>query len=492
MTLAKILGEVSVTRTKRRYQGNREASLQSCTHRLPLGAGVVNRNLSKKARGDMEPAVHGVRAIRGMISGGVTNGRGCLMAKGLRQMGAATFSSLRIRNYRLYYIGQIISTSGTWMQSIAQAWLVLQLTNSGTALGLIVALQAVPVLVLAPFGGLVADRFPKRRVLLVTQSALASLALILGVLVATGVVQLWMVAVLAFGLGLINAVDIPTRQSFVVEMVGEAELKNAVTLYSSLVNLSRIIGPTIAGILIATIGLAPCFILNGLSYSAVVVMLLIMRASELHPAVQLDRARGQVVAGLRYVWSTPVLRHVLVIMGLIGTLTYEFQVSLPMVAKFGFQGTASSLAVLSAALGVGAVTGGLMTASRRASSFQAVVMAALFFGATTLAAAFMPSLTLAAVALIAVGFCSITFTAMSNTVLQLTSAPQMRGRVMSLGAIAFLGSTTIGGPTIGFIGQHAGPQWALATGGLAALAAGAYGVFALRREPVQAPGNTPP
>ena len=413
------------------------------------------------------------------------------MTQALRQIGEATFSSLRIRNYRLYFGGQIISNCGTWMQSIAQAWLVLKLTNSGTALGLVVALQSLPVLVLGPWGGVLADRFSKRRLLVITQLTFAVLALVLGTLVATGVVRLWMVAALAFCFGLVNVIDNPTRQSFVVEMVGESELKNAVTLFSSLVNLSRIIGPTIAGVLIATIGLAPCFFVNGLSYVAVVIMLLVMRASELHPAIRLARASGQVIAGLRYVWSTPVLRDVLVIMAIIGTLTYEFQVSLPMIAEFTFNGTASSYAALSASLGVGAVVGGLITASRKATSFHAVVLAALLFGATVLAASLMPTLGLTAAALMVVGFCSITFSAMGNTVLQLTSTPQMRGRVMSLWAIAFLGSTTIGGPIIGFIGQHIGPRWALATGGLAALVAGAFGVLALRRRPVQAPGQTP-
>ena len=263
-------------------------------------------------------------------------------------------------------------------------------------------------------------------------------------------------------LGLTNAIDNPTRQSFVVEMVGESELKNAVTLFSSLVNLSRIIGPLIAGALITTIGLAPCFFVNGLSYLAVVAMLLIMRASELHPAVRLANARGQIVAGLRYVWSTPVLRDVLVIMAIIGTLTYEFQVTLPLIAQNTFHGNAASYAALSAALGVGAVVGGLITASRKKTSFQAVVQAALLFGAAVLAASLMPTLRLAVAALVVVGFCSITFSAMGNTTLQLTSTPQMRGRVMSLWGIAFLGSTTIGGPIIGFIGQNVGPQWALA------------------------------
>jgi len=410
------------------------------------------------------------------------------VAQALRQIGQSTFSSLRIHNYRLDFFGQVISSSGTWMQSIAQAWLVLTLTSSGTALGLVTALQSLPVLLFGPFGGVLADRFAKRKLLIITQSVFGLLALVQGTLVATGVVRLWMVAALAFAFGLTKVIDSPTRQSFVVEMVGEGELKNAVTLFSTLVNMSRIVGPAIAGILITTIGLAPCFILNGLSYGAVVVMLLVMRASELHPAARLSHARGQVIAGLRYVWSTPVLRDVLVMMALIGTLTYEFQVSLPLIAQLTFHGNAASYAVLSASFGVGAVVGGLLTASRKATSFRAVVLAALLFGATALAASVMPTLGLVAVALVAVGFCSINFSAMGNTTLQLASIPEMRGRVMSLWVIAFLGSTTIGGPIIGFIGQHVSPQWALATGGLAALVAGAYGLSALRRRPVPGPG----
>jgi MFS family permease len=200
----------------------------------------------------------------------------------------------------------------------------------------------------------------------------------------------------------------------------------------------------------------------------------------LRPAVQLTQARGQIMAGLRYAWSTPVLHDVLLMMALIGTLTYEFQVSLPLIAQVTVQGTAASYAVLSASLGVGAVAGGLMTAGNKATSFRAVVLAALVFGVTTLVASLMPTLALAAVALVAVGFGSILFTATANTSLQLASTPQMRGRVMSLWGIAFFGSTTIGGPIVGFIGQHASPQWALATGGLAALVAGAYGMMALR------------
>ncbi len=397
---------------------------------------------------------------------------------------ARTFSSLRIRNYRLYYTGQIISTSGTFMQSVAQAWLVLQLTHSGTALGIVSALQFLPVLILSPFGGVIADRFPKRTLLYITQSAFGLLALILGILVATNLVQLWMVEVLAVGYGLVSMVDNPTRQSFVVEMVGENELRNAVTLYSSLVNLSRVIGPTIAGILIAAVSLAPCFIINGISYLAVLIMLWAMRASELHMHQDLPpmarRGGSQVIAGFKYVASTPVLRNVLLMMALIGTLTFEFQVSLPLLAQGTFHGDAQSYAALTSAMGLGAVVGGLMTAGQKRTAPSLLIMGAVFFGATTLLTSLMPNLILAVAAMVVVGFFSIYFTSLGNSILQLESEPQMRGRVMSFWAIAFLGSTTIGGPIVGWIGEHIGPRWGLGIGGIAALVAAGLGLLTLR------------
>src|SRR5512135_1568284 len=219
----------------------------------------------------------------------------------LKRFGRETFSSFQVRNYRLYYIGQVISTSGTFMQSVAQAWLVLKISNSGTALGIVSALQYIPVLFFGPLGGVVADRFSKRTVLYFTQSAAGILAIILGVLVATNQVALWMVYILAFCLGWVNVFDNPTRQSFVVEMVGEDKLRNAVTLYSSLVNLSRVIGPAIAGALIVAVGLAPCFIVNGISYTAVVIMLARMNPSELQVAPLAKRTKGQLKEGFNYV-----------------------------------------------------------------------------------------------------------------------------------------------------------------------------------------------
>ena len=400
--------------------------------------------------------------------------------RALKALQQGTFASLQIRNFRLYFFGQTISTSGTFMQSIAQAWLVLKLTDSGVALGLVAALQNMPILLLAPWGGVIADRFPKRTVLFVTQTAFGLLALILGFFVVTGTVRLWMVYALALCFGLINCVDNPTRQSFVAEMVGESELKNAVTLNSSMVNLARIIGPALAGVLIAAVGLGPCYILNGLSYGAVVIMLALMQADQLHAARRLHSGSGQILAGFRYVYSTPVFRDVLVLMAIIGTLTYEFQVSLPLIAQYGFHGDASSYAALTSALGLGAVIGGLASASRKNASLDYLIVVTFLFGLATLLAAFMPTLVMAVAAMVLVGICSILFSSTGNTTLQLESDPQMRGRVMALWAIAFLGSTTIGGPVIGFIGEHAGPQWGLATGGLAALVAGAYGVLVMR------------
>jgi MFS family permease len=411
------------------------------------------------------------------------------IASSIKQFGSDTFSSLKIRNYRLYYIGQIISTSGTFMQSIAQAWLVLKLTNSSTALGLVTALQYLPILFLGPYGGVIADRFPKQKILYLTQSGAGILALVLGVLVATGQVTLWMVYILAACLGLINTLDNPTRQSFVVEMVGEDELKNAVTLYSSLVNLSRVIGPAIAGALIALVGLAPCFIINGISYAAVVVMLWRMRAGELHASPPLPRARGQLRDGFRYVTSTPVLRNTLVMLAIIGTLTYEFQVSLPVIAEFTFHGDASSYAFLTAAMGVGAVFGGIFIAGQKKVLPSRLVSGAFLFGVTVLGAAFMPSLALAGFVLVLVGVCSIYFTSLGNSILQLESTPQMRGRVMAFWSIAFLGSTTIGGPLVGWFAEAAGPRWGLALGGIAALVAAAIGAATLRNQRKQIRGD---
>ena len=399
----------------------------------------------------------------------------------LHRFSRETFSSRHVRNFRLYYIGQIISTSGTFMQSIAQAWLVLKLTNSGTALGLITALQYVPILILGPYGGVIADRISKRKILFFTQSISGLLALILGVLVATGLVQVWMVYILAFCLGMTNVFDNPTRQTFYVEMVGADNLRNAVTLYSTLVNLARVIGPAIAAGLIAVFGLAPCFIINGVSYFAVVIMLGMMHTDELSVTPPLPSAKGQLQEGFKYVVSKPVIGSSLLMMAIIGTLTFEFQVSLPLIAQFAFKGDASSYAFLSAAMGFGAAMGGILFASRKGIVPYKLVSASLLFGLAVLGAAFMPSLLLSGLVMVLVGISSINFSTLGNSTLQLESSPQMRGRVMSFWSVAFLGSTTIGGPIVGWVAEIAGARWGLALGGLAAVTAAALGAITLRR-----------
>ena len=398
----------------------------------------------------------------------------------VKRKSGETFSSLLIRNYRLYYVGQIISTSGTFMQTIAQGWLVLKLTNSGTALGVVVSLQYLPILVLGPYGGVIADRYPKRRILFFTQSSAGLLALILGILVAASIVKLWMVFLLAFLLGLNTVFDNPTRQTFHIELVGPDKLRNAVTLYSTLVNLSRVIGPAVAAGLIATIGIAACFLLNGISYFAVVIILALMHTDEMHLSEPVPPSKGQLKEGFKYVLSTPVIGFPLLMMMLIGTFAYEFQVSLPLIAQNTFKSDATGYAFLTSAMGLGAAAGGLFFASRKRGAPYKLISAALLFGLAILVAAFMPGLLLSGLAMVIVGFCSIYFSTLGNTTLQLECTPEMRGRVMSFWAIAFLGSTAIGGPIVGRLAEIAGARWGLALGGIAALVAAGIGAVTLR------------
>jgi MFS family permease len=399
----------------------------------------------------------------------------------VRAYARRTFASLSIRNYRLYAIGQGISLSGTWMQTVAQGLLVLHLTGSGTALGLVTAVQTIPILVLGPWGGVIADRFPKRKILYGTQTAAGILGLTVGILVVGDWIRLWMVFVSGSLLGLIKVFDNPTRQTFVREMVGSDRLANAVSLNSTEINLARIIGPSIAGILAATVGLGACFIFDGLSYGVVVIMLAMMRADELRPAPRVAAAKGQLLAGLQYVRTTPVLRNVLVMMAVIGMFTYEFSVVLPLFAEFTFGSGPGGYAALTAAMGLGSVAGGLYTASRRRSSSRMLAASSLFFGLSVLLVAATPTLVLAILAMVVVGFYSINFTSLGNVTLQMNSSPDMQGRVMALWSVAFLGTTPIGGPVMGWIGENAGARWAIVVGGLAGVAAAGLGFAASLR-----------
>jgi len=397
------------------------------------------------------------------------------------------FSSLRIRNYRLYFAGQAVSLSGTWMQSVAQGWLVLELTGSGTAIGLVVALQFIPVLLFGPVGGVLPDRFDKRHLLLGTQITAGLLATTLGLLVLFEVVRLWMVFVLAAGLGFVNLVDNPTRQTFIGEMVGSERLRNAVSLNSVLVNVARIIGPAVAGALILTVGLAPCFLINGGSYLAVIAALAAMRVEDLRRSPRQPRRGGQLREGLRYVRTTPGLLVPLLMMAVVGTLTYEFQVILPLLARFTFGGDAGTFSAMTVCMGAGAVVGGLITAAARKRRPTALATTAIAFGTVQMAAALAPRLWLALALLVLVGAASISFLALGNATLQLTSAPHMRGRVMALWGVAFMGSTPIGGPLMGWIGEHVGPRYALGLGALAALLSGLLAYRALARIEAEKP-----
>lgn len=400
-----------------------------------------------------------------------------------------TFHSLRVRNYRVYFIAQLISVSGTWMQSIAQAWLVLHLTGSGVDLGIVTGLQFLPVLLFGPFGGLVADRLDKRKLLFATQTAGGLLALTLGILTVTHVVQLWQVYVLAGSLGVVNLFDNPARQTFVMEMVGREDLPNAVSLNSVVMNASRVVGPAIGGLVIVLFGLGICFFVNAVSYVAVLIGLAMMRVADLHRTPPVERARGQVRDGLRYVWRTPPLRNTLIAMAVIGIFAYNFSVTLALLAKVTFHGGAGTYALLTSCMGVGAIIGGLFAAHRAKPTPRLLHTLALVFGVLLCGVAFAPSLVVVSVVIVFMGAASIGFIATANATLQLQAEPAMRGRVMSLYAMAFLGSTPIGAPLVGAIAQWSNPRIAIAVGGVATVLA--VGVLSWRHGTVGAGKRRP-
>jgi MFS family permease len=403
-----------------------------------------------------------------------------LPARG-RAVGVRTFSSLRIHNYRLWFVGQTISQSGSWMQSLAQGWLVLKLTGSAVDLGITVALQFAPVLVFGTVGGLVADRVNKRTALLITQSGFLLQSAALSALVFTGSARLWMIWVLASFYGLINAIDNPTRQTFVMEMVGRDDLANAIGLNSVIVNASRVVGPAVAAILIETVGLPWTFAVNAATFLAVIAALGAMRAADLHRTAPVSRAKGQIRAGLRYAWSMWELRVPLLMMAVVGTLSYNFTVLMPLLAVKVFHNGAGTLGALMVAMGVGSSAGGLMTGAYRRLGYRLLVMVTLAFGLLTVAVSLAPTLALALALLVFMGAASGSFIVAGNSLLQLHAKGPMRGRVMSLWAIVFLGSTPIGGPLTGFLAAHLGTRATLAIGGSAAVLAAGGAALALRR-----------
>lgn len=385
------------------------------------------------------------------------------------ELARRTFAAFAVHNFRLYFGGQVVSVSGAWMQRVAQSWLVLELTDSGAVVGALTAVQFVPILLLAPFGGLVADRFEKRGVLYFTQSLAAAIALTLGLLVLTDQVELWMVFALALALGIVGSVDNPTRNSFVMEMVGRSKLANAVALNSVMVNSARVIGPAVGGLLIVTVGLGWCFIINATSYLFVISALSLMREEAIERSQPEIRRRGQLRQAIAYVAQHPVLRSTLVMSAVIGLFAYEFEVVLPLLARFTFEGDANTFGTMFAAIGIGAVVGGLFVANRGRTSPRAILAAAVGMGVAIAATALAPTIWVAYVTLLTVGVCSSAFLTLSNSVLQLESTPQMRGRVVGMRATAILGARPIGAPIVGWIGEHLGPRYALALGALAAI-----------------------
>jgi MFS family permease len=390
-------------------------------------------------------------------------------------------SSLRQRNYRLFFFGQLVSVAGTWMQTVALSFLVLDLTHSGTQLGLTTAARFAPMLLFGPAGGLFADRMDKQRVLFVTQTLSGLLAGAYAILIATHSAHLWIVYLLAVALGFVNVFDNPARQSFISEMVSAQDLPNAVTLNSVSMNMARVFGAALGGVIAAAIGLALCFTCNALSFGAVLISLAAMRKSELFPARRIAKQKRQIREGLRYVASTPELLIPLLMIAVIGTLAWEFQVTLPLMASKVFHGGAAAYGVMASIMGVGAVAGGLISAARPRPRARALCLAAMGWGVAILAAAAAPNLPLELAALVFVGYGSITFNSFAKTTLQLAAKPTMRGRVMALWALAWLGSTPVGGPIVGWVGQAIGPRWSLVIGGLPTLICGIAALPMLNR-----------
>ena len=389
------------------------------------------------------------------------------------------FESLRVRNYRLFFIGQVLSWTGTWVQWVAQGWLVLRITDSGLGLGLVTAFQWLPVLLFGAWGGVIADRFDKRKLLIGTNAIAGVLSLVLGLVTIAGAVNIGIVLVVALALGLVTAVDNPARQTFTMEMVGRDRLTNAVSLNTATFTTARILGPTMAGFLIAGVGIGTCFLVNAASVIPVCLALAFMNRDELTPSERVEQRRGQIREGLRYVAGLPVLRTLLTIMAVVGTIQYNFQVLLPVLARETFDGDARTLGFIGTALGIGMFAGSLTNAAFGRPARSLLTGAGFALGGFSVLVALSPSLWLGALLMIPLGAASMAFLSTMNSTLQLSASDQMRGRVMSLYFVLFLGSTPIGAPLVGWVAETFNPRVALAFGGLVTIAACVYGYLKL-------------
>jgi MFS family permease len=397
-----------------------------------------------------------------------------------------TFTALKNRNYRLYATGGIVSNIGTWMQRVAQDWLVLQLSgHNGVALGITTGLQFLPMLVLAPFAGTIADRYPKRNVLMVTQTWMATMGAILGVLDLTGVVQVWHVYVLALMFGIGASFDAPARQSFVIEMVGREDLTNAVGLNSASFNLGRVVGPSLAGFLIVLVSTTPVFFINAASFLAIIFALTRMRVADLHPVPRTPRGPGQIREGARYLWGRPDLMMILVVVFFVGTFGLNFQMTSALMATQVFHKGAGEYGVLGSVLAIGSLSGALLAARRGKPRLRLVVGGALAFGVIEILAGLMPTYLSFMALLIPLGLAQMTMLNSANSTMQLAVDPAMRGRVMALYMAVLMGGTPIGAPIIGWLAQTFGARWSLLAGGIISAAAAIIaGLVLARREGV--------
>jgi MFS family permease len=403
------------------------------------------------------------------------------------------FAALAVPNFRLYVSGQSLSLIGTWVETVAQALLVLRLTHSGTVLGLTTAARYAPILLLSPYAGLLVDRYAKRHVLLVTQAGLGLVSAALGAAVLAGEIRLWQVVVLAVLFGIFSAVDNPARQAFVQEVVGRDLARNAVTLNSTSVNVARVIGPAIAAVLVGTVGIGWCFVVNAASFGFVIVSLLCLDTRRLHPVPPVPRGRGQLRAGLRYAAGVPAIIRPLLMMALVGTFTFEFEVSLPLLAETTFHGTSTTYSWLIGALGAGAVAGGLYAARWARTGVARLIWASLGYAIAVVLVAVAPTLATAIAACVLTGVASVIFLTTGNATIQLASDPEYRGRVTALWSMALVGSTPIGSPVIGALSDVASPRYALGLGAAACLGAAVIGGWpgaGPRQNTLQPKGNS--
>lgn len=392
------------------------------------------------------------------------------------------FKSLGLLNYRIWFVGAMVSNIGAWMNRTAQDWLILtELTNEdAAAVGVAMALQFGPALVIGPYAGIIADRFAGRKLLALTQALQGVLALGLGAIVVLDVAELWMVYVFALALGITTALDAPVRQTFVGELVGPAQLPNAVALNSASFNVARLIGPAVAGLLVAVIGAGWVIAINGMTYAATLIALAALRGDQLHPLKKEKKGRGQLKAGIQYVRRRGDLVVVFTMVFLVGTFGFNFGIFTATMARVEFDRDATAFGLLSSILAIGSVTGALLSARRERPRLRVIALSALGFSFSTLAAALMPTFETFAIALVLVGFTSLTMITSSNAYVQTTTRPAIRGRVTALYLTIFMGGTPLGSPLIGFVANEAGPRWALVVAALSGLAATAVAVIWMR------------